>query len=426
VTLNVWEAVYFNHDLDHLVDLAERAVAVGVERYVLDDGWFLGRRDDSAGLGDWHVDPAVWPDGLRPLVEHVRALGMQFGLWFEPEMVNPDSRLAVEHPEWILAAPGRWPKLARHQVILDVAHPDAYAYLLERLDALVSEHAIDYLKWDHNRDLLEAIHQGGAGVHAQTAAVYRLLAELRSRHPGLEIESCSGGGARIDYGILEHTDRVWTSDTNDALERQAIQRWTGLLLPPELMGCHIGPPVAHTTGRAAELPFRAATALFGHAGLELDLSTLSDDELAEVAGWIALHKRLRPLLHTGDVVRADHPDPASWLHGVVSADRGHAVFAYARLTTSVDSNPAALRFPGLDPQATYLVRVLPELLPSALRKDRSRQPKWLRAGEITVPGAVLAGPGLAAPALQPANALVFELTRVPPATLYESRPLTPA
>jgi alpha-galactosidase len=177
------------------------------------------------------------------------------------------------------------------------------------------------------------------------------------------------------------------------------------------MGCHVGPPTAHTTGRVAELPLRAATALFGHAGLEWDLTTLADTELAELAGWIALHKRLRPLLHTGDVVRADHPDPASWLHGVVAADRGHAVFAYVRLSMSLDSVPAALRFPGLDPQAAYQVRALPELLPTALRAGRARQPGWLRGEAITVPGAVLAGPGLSAPALHPATALVFELTR---------------
>ncbi|NUT34730.1 MAG: alpha-galactosidase [Hamadaea sp.] len=411
VVLNIWEAVYFDHRLDRLIELAGTAARIGVERFVIDDGWFLGRRDDTAGLGDWFVDPDVWPDGLHPLVDRVRSLGMQVGLWFEPEMVNPRSRLAAEHPDWILAAPGRTPMLARHQLILDVAHPEAAAYLLDRLDSLVTEYRLDYIKWDHNRDLVEAVHDGHAGVRAQTLAVYDLLAELRRRHPHLEIESCSGGGARIDYGILEHTDRVWTSDTNDALERQVIQRWTGLLLPPELMGAHVGPPAAHTTGRVAELPFRAATALFGHAGLEWDLTSLGEPELDALTAWIALYKRLRPLLHTGDVVHADHPDPAAFLHGVVAADRSHAVFCYAQLTASVDTNPAPLRLPGLDPDGVYQVSVSSEVLPESLAHHGRHQLDWL-AG-VTLPGRVLDAVGLIAPRLNPAQAVVLELHRLP-------------
>ena len=260
VVLNTWEAVYFDHRLDRLTALADTAAELGVERFVLDDGWFRHRRDDTAGLGDWYVDEDVWPDGLHPLVNHVRGLGMEFGLWVEPEMVNPDSDLARAHPEWVREAPP-W----RNQQVLDIAQPDAYAYLLERLDALVSEYAIDFLKWDHNRDLV-------GGAHAQTLAAYRLLDELRERHPALEIESCSSGGSRVDLGILARTDRVWASDTNDALERQAIQRWTQLLLPPELVGSHVGPPRAHTTGRTHDLSFRVATALFGHFGIEWDIN----------------------------------------------------------------------------------------------------------------------------------------------------------
>ncbi|NUO58611.1 MAG: alpha-galactosidase [Hamadaea sp.] len=409
MVLNTWEAVYFDHRLDRLKALADVAARIGVERFVLDDGWFLGRRDDRAGLGDWYVDPAVWPEGLHPLVDHVRGLGLQVGLWFEPEMVNPRSRLAEEHPDWVLATPGRWPVLARNQVVLDVAHPDAYAYLLDRISSLVTEYGIDYIKWDHNRDLVEAVHAGTAGVRAQTLAVYRLLAEVRRRHPKLEIESCSGGGARIDYGILEHTDRVWTSDTNDALERQAIQRWTGLLLPPELMGAHVGPPHAHTTGRYADLPFRAATALFGHAGLEWDLTSLSEAELDQLTAWITLYKRLRPLLHTGDVVRADHPDPAAWLHGVVAADREHAVYCYAQLTSPLDSAPPALRLPGLDPARSYEVRVLPEV--SGAVGGPARNPAW-RDG-LTASGAVLSTVGLRSPRLNPAESLVLELRALP-------------
>ncbi|SCG34377.1 alpha-galactosidase [Micromonospora inositola] len=409
VTLNVWEAVYFDHDLDRLKSLADRAVEVGVERFVLDDGWFRGRRHDRAGLGDWWVDDDVWPDGLEPLIDHVRKHGMQFGLWVEPEMVNPDSDLFRAHPDWLLQVPGRLPPEWRHQQVLDLAHPDAYEHLLGRLDAVLTGHqGIAYLKWDHNRDLTEAGHRGRPGVHAQTVAVYRLLDELRARHPGVEIESCSSGGARVDLEILRRTDRVWASDCNDALERLAIQRWTGLLLPPELVGTHIGPHRSHTTHRVHDLGFRAATALFGHHGIEWDISAISASERAELAAWVALHKRLRPLLHAGRVVRVDHPDPAVQAHGVVAHDGSQAVYAVSRLTTSAAQVPGPVRLPGLDAHRRYAVRPaagVPE--PAVLQLT---EPGWLPS--VTLSGAVLSAVGLQVPALHPEQALLLEVTAV--------------
>ena len=251
VTLNTWEAVYFDHTLEKLTALADAAAGVGVERFVLDDGWFTGRRDDTAGLGDWFVDDAVWPTGLHPLVDHVTALGMEFGLWVEPEMVNPDSDLARAHPDWILRGRMSLPPAARQQQVLDLAHPEAYAYVAGRLHALLDEYPIAYLKWDHNRDLVDAgTGPGGvARVREQTLAVYRLLDELKSARPGLEIESCASGGARVDLGILDRTDRIWTSDSLDPIERLANQRYTALVVPPELMGMHLTSPVVHSSGR---------------------------------------------------------------------------------------------------------------------------------------------------------------------------------
>ncbi|MFC7305704.1 alpha-galactosidase [Streptomyces monticola] len=398
VHLNTWEAVYFDHDLDRLKRLADRAREVGVERFVLDDGWFKGRRDDTAGLGDWYVDPKVWPQGLHPLTGHVRALGMEFGLWVEPEMVNPDSGLARAHPDWLLSAPGRTPAPVRNQQVLDLAHPEAYAYVLERLDALLTEYPIAYLKWDHNRPLKEAVHAGVAGVHAQTKAVYALLDRLRALHPRLEIESCASGGARVDLGIIERTDRVWASDTNDPVDRQHIQRWTSLLLPPELIGTHVGPPTTHVTGRTTRLSFRCATALFGHAGIEWDITGCTGQELDELRAWIAAYKRLRPLLHTGTVVRADHPDPSALLHGVVGEDRTHALFAYAQLDTPVPEFPTRLRLPGLAPEARY--RIAP-VLPS-----HTPLPPLPR----TATGRALTTIGLPLPRLAPADAVILELT----------------
>ncbi len=409
LVLNTWEAVYFDQGLESLTDLAERAAAIGVERFVLDDGWFGGRRNDLAGLGDWEASAEIWPQGLRPLADRVRELGMDFGLWVEPEMVNLDSDLARAHPDWLLP-PARpsLPRSWRHQYLLDLAHPEAYAYLLERLDALVDEIGIAFLKWDHNRDLHET------GAHAQTLALYALLDELRARHPGLEIESCASGGARVDLGILERTDRIWASDTNDPVERQQIQRWTASLLPLELIGSHIGGPVSHTTGRVSELTLRGITALFGHSGIEWDITSCNAAELEALRRWAGLYKELRGLLHSGDLVRLDqaerpdgHVNPDLMVHGVVAPDRSEAVFALVRIRTSATSHPGRLYLPGLDPQRSYRV----------VRRDEAgvgqgqaiSQPSWWDRGETEARGAVLGTIGLAAPSLNPSQGVLIHL-----------------
>ncbi|GAB2686213.1 alpha-galactosidase [Thalassiella azotivora] len=424
VVLNTWEAVYFDHDLDRLRALADTAAAVGVERFVLDDGWFLGRRDDRRGLGDWQVDPGVWPDGLHPLVDHVRSLGLQVGLWVEPEMVNLDSEQVRSHPERVLGRRGRPPRSWRHQHVLDLTDRSAWQEVLDRLDALVTEYRLDYLKWDHNRDLHEAVVPGpdgpAPGVRAQTLAAYALLDELRRRHPHLEVESCASGGARVDLGVIERTDRVWASDCNDPVERQLVQRWTQLLLPPELVGTHVGPATAHTTGRTTDLGVRLVTALFGHAGLEWDLTACTGEELDAVAAWVRLHRELRSLLHTGRVVRADPPhgppaadgrdDDPEVLHGVVAPDRSEAALAWVRLTTGRDAVPGARRLPWLDPGLRYRVRVRTEV--GVARAVQTRPPGWWDAacaGGLLVSGSVLVHAGLAMPVLGPAQAVVLHL-----------------
>ncbi|MDP9395888.1 MAG: alpha-galactosidase [Actinomycetota bacterium] len=409
VVLNTWEAVYFDHDLESLVQLAKLGAEVGAERFVLDDGWFLGRRDESAGLGDWQVDPAVWPDGLEPLVRAVRGFGMQFGLWFEPEMVNEKSEVARAHPEWILAAGERLPLAGRNQQVLNLTIPEAFSYVLESMSALIDELAIDYVKWDHNRDLAEAGNRstGEPCVHAQTQAAYALMDELRRRHPGLEIESCSSGGGRVDLEVLQRTDRVWASDCIDALERQRIQRWTGQLLPPELIGSHVGAPTAHTTRRTHSLAFRAATALFGHFGIEWDLRSASSAELEELTAWISLYKQEREMIHTGTVVRCDYPDEAYWAHGIVSADRTRALFSLVALDTSAAAQPGRIRLPGLDPDAVYRVEPV-EMSAAALVQTRSGHPSWWTDPPVAT-GRLLETVGLQGPMLYPEQALLFRL-----------------
>jgi alpha-galactosidase len=410
VVLNTWEAVYFNHDLETLKRLADTAAEIGGERFVLDDGWFGKRRDDHAGLGDWYVSDDVWPDGLSPLIDYVRGLGMQFGLWFEPEMINPDSDLARAHPDWIMHADDRMPPPWRQQQVLDIGNPAAYAYIFQRLDALLTKYPISFIKWDHNRDLVDAGRSDGnaAGVHRQTLAIYRLLDELRAKHPGVEIESCSSGGARIDLEILQRTDRVWASDCNDALERQAFQRWTGLLLPPEMIGAHVGPTESHTTGRVHSLAFRTATATFGHPGMEWDIASTSAEERDALRSWVSFVKEHRDLLHSGDVVRADYPDPAGWVHGVVSSDQSSALFAYVQVASTVYERPLPAALPGLDADRTYRVKaVYPAGKPGAVHRF---QPAWLDAGELVLSGRVLSSVGVSLPTLYPEQALLLQVT----------------
>jgi alpha-galactosidase len=418
LTLNSWEAVYFDHDLDRLTDLVDRAAKVGVERFVLDDGWFNGRRNASAGLGDWLVDDRVWPDGLHPLVELVHARGMQFGLWFEPEMVNLDSELARDHADWILGPREGLGAPARGQYVLDIARPDAYELILERVSTLVSEYGIDYIKWDHNRDLLEAVGRRPGGdrpvVREQTLALYGMLDELRRRHPGLEIETCSGGGGRVDLGVLDRTDRLWASDCNDPVERLRIERWTRMLVPPELIGSHLGAEKSHTTGRRTDLPFRLAVALTAHAGIEWDLAQASDADLDAIAAWSALYRELRELIHSGRVVNADLADDETMLTGIIAQDGSRALFTWARLATSDAGQSGRVRLPGLVPDARYRVRVRHEVGDASRRQ--SNDPHWLVAADADgaeLPGSVLALAGIPLPTLDPQQAILLDVTRLP-------------
>jgi len=411
-TINVWEAVYFDHDLARLVDLADRAAALGVERYVLDDGWFTGRRDDTSGLGDWTVDEDVWPNGLSPLVDHVTGLGMEFGLWFEPEMVNEDSELARTHPEWIMQTGGRLPIRSRHQQVLNLGIPEAYEHMLDAITRILAEYDIAYIKWDHNRDLIDAgtFPTGVAGVHEQTLAAYRMMDELKVRFPGLEIESCSSGGARVDLGVIERTDRVWVSDCNDPLDRQQMNRWTMQLLPAEMLGTHVGSGVNHTTGRWHELSFRAGTAMFGHFGIEWDLAQATELELSDLAAWTAFYKEHRALMHSGDLVRTDEVDPTLQVYGVVSPEKSSALMFLAFLGRSEVSPRGRFTLPGLDPDKRY--RVTPVIVGTP---DQGRtEPLWYAGGAGTVlSGRALAAAGLQTPGSLPERVVILRVTEEP-------------
>ena len=408
VTLNTWEAVYFDHSLDKLLALADAASDVGVERFVLDDGWFDNRRDDTAGLGDWYVDSGVWPDGLHPLISRVTALGMEFGLWVEPEMVNPDSDLARAHPDWILRGRVALPPSGRQQQVLDLSNPDAYAYIAERLHALLTEYPIAYLKWDHNRDLVDAgSGPGGEGrVHSHTLALYRLLDELKAAHPALEIESCASGGARVDLGILDRTDRIWTSDSLDPIERLENQRYTSLVVPPELMGMHLTTPHVHSSGRTVSLGLSGAVALLGHFGIEWDLTTLSDSDRASVSMWVELAKRVRPIVATGSIVHVDTAEAGLDVRGAVSADRSHAFFTVSQTQTLVASPGGRIRLPGLDPDREYRVRLA---TPGGVVQHPAQSELAWAHHDTVLSGRMLATVGVRPPVQNPQQATIIEL-----------------
>jgi alpha-galactosidase len=423
VLVSTWEAGYFDQDPQRLRQLAERAVDAGCERFVLDDGWFGSRRDDRRGLGDWVVSPEVYPQGLRPWFDELRALGLDIGLWVEPEMVNPDSDLFRAHPDWVLGTPGYEPVLGRHQLVLDLTRPEVFDHVLERLSSLIGELGLVWLKWDMNRDHVAGSLAGGAaGTHAQTLAVSALLDTLRARCPQVDIETCASGGGRGDLGMLERTVRVWASDCNDPVERQRIQRGWSLLVPPEVIGGHIGPPRAHTTGRRSSLGFRGLTEIFGHLGVEWDLTSARADELADLADIIAVHRRFRPLVHGGDWVRFDveppslgADDPTVVAHGVYACDRSEALVAWIQLRTSSTSVPAPWRLPGLHPERLYAVAPVP--LPGGLPGMAAHQPIWLTPpveGPIVLSGHELAVWGLQPPVLWPEHGVLVHLEAVDP------------
>ncbi len=411
VHLNTWEGVYFNHEPKQLLAMVKEAAAVGVERFILDDGWFGERHDDTAGLGDWWVNESKHPGGLHYLVDAVNAAGMEFGLWFEPEMVNANSDLYRAHPDWVLALPAYEQPLGRHQYVLDLSRAEVSDFLFDRIDGLLRQYNIQYIKWDMNRDLTQPGNKDGiASVHAQTNAVYTLIARIRAAHPQVEIESCASGGGRIDFGILRHTQRVWTSDCIDALERQRMQRNFSYFFPPEINGSHISDNPNHTTGRQHSLGFRLITALFGHMGLELNVVSMTDREKAQTRELVDIYKRHRALLHSGNMVRLDTADNALQAYGVVSEDQTQALFAAVTLALPEQMLTPPLLFSGLDPRRVYNVRLW---LPEGARGPSPVPSELEKQGGGRFSGALLMEAGLQLPVLHPESACLLELDALP-------------
>ncbi len=399
VHYNCWEAVYFDHKLPVLKDIATRAADLGAERFVLDDGWFGRRDDDTTSLSDWEVDPRKYPDGLGPLIEHVRGLGMGFGIWFEPEMINPDSDIHRAHPDWALGSEDQI--LGRQQKALNMALPEVRDFIYDRMAAILSEHAIDYIKWDHNR----VLPMPDAN---QTRGSYALIDRLRAAFPHVEIESCASGGGRIDFGILKRTQRVWLSDSNDALERLKMQRNAALFLPMTVTGSHVGPRVCHTSGRTLDISFRAWVAAQRHMGFEMDPRELTEHEatvLREVTRW---WKANRDWLLTADILGLDSTDPAIIAEQHMADDKQRFVVFAGKATTSAQIAPRPLRLTRLDPEAHYEVTLANKDAVPAL----SRGPLILKDGPVVLSGTYLMSHGVTLPWSFPESMWVLEGKRL--------------
>ena len=395
VHYNCWEAVYFDHNIEELKEIATLAADIGAERFVLDDGWFKGRNSATSSLGDWYVDEHKYPDGMHPLVKHIHSNGMTFGLWFEPEMVSPDSDLFRSHPEWILGDISQ--TLGRAQYVLDISINEVQEYLFERIDSILNEYPIEYIKWDHNRVLPYP-------DASQTRALYSLLDRIRESHSGLEIETCSSGGGRIDYGILEHTQRVWLSDSNDALERLRIQHEALLWLPIHVTGSHVGPKVCHTSGRELPMSFRAWVSAQRHMGFEMDPKELSSEDKVVLKSVTQWWKKNREWMMSANILRLPCIDKTVIAEIQVNLQGDHFVVFAGQSSASELSSSVPLVLAGLDSKSMYNISVHNKKEIKSLGKSD----EGLMNKNLMLSGQFLMTKGLQLPKVFPANMLVIE------------------
>ena len=360
VVLNTWEACYFNIDEDKLVEFAKESAKAGFDMLVMDDGWFGKRNNDRAGLGDWQANPEKFKNGLKAFAEKVKETGVSFGIWVEPEMVNPDSDLYRAHPEWCLRVPQREPLVSREQLVLDMSNPTVVEFLKESFLETFRGVPIDYFKWDMNRHLtdlgsayLDRKNQNELS-HRYVLGLYRVMETLTERFPQVLFESCSSGGGRFDAGMLYYMPQTWTSDNTDAVCRLKIQHGTSFLFPTVTMGAHVSACPNHQVGRTTPLATRFAVAAAGNLGYELDLKKLSKEEKEEVREQIAEYKRRRRTVQFGTYYRlADsfQENQSAW--NIVSEDGMEVIFTHVQILARSAYRVPVIRLKGLDPDAVY-------------------------------------------------------------------------
>ena len=363
VLINNWEGTYFDFNTEKLVNIAKQASELGIEMLVMDDGWFGKRNDDNSSLGDWQVNESKLNGGLRYLVDEVNKLGMKFGIWFEPEMISPDSDLYRAHPDWAIAIPGRTGSLARNQYVLDLTRQEVRDYVYEMFAAILRSANIEYVKWDMNRQLSDLGSYGlpadrqGELFHRQVLAVYELQDRMTKEFPHLLLENCSGGGGRFDAGMLYYGPQIWCSDDADAIERLSIQAGTAMVFPLSTMGAHVSDCPNHTVGRVTPFETRGYVALAGTFGYELDVTKIPEEDRDMIPRQVEMYHRYNDLVRNGDYYRIAHCADNHYYdcYEVVAKDRSEALITYIQVLNRPNYHSRRIRIPGLDPEKTYVI-----------------------------------------------------------------------
>lgn len=358
VLINSWEAAYFDFTGETMLELAKNAADVGIDLVVMDDGWFGKRDDDNSGLGDWEVNEEKLGCSLGTLIEKINELGVDFGIWIEPEMISEDSTLYRNHPDWVLQIPGRSPVRSRNQLVLDFSRKDVRDYIFASICKVLDQGNITYVKWDMNRsisDVYSHVNVRGTVLHDYVVGVYDFLEQMIQRYPELLIEGCSGGGGRFDIGMLYYTPQIWCSDNTDAIDRTKIQYGTSFFYPASAVGSHVSAVPNHQTGRITSLKTRAVVAMAGTFGYELNLQMLSAEEKEEIKEQVAVFKKQNELIQQGTYYRLTNPMEdamAAWLF--VSENKKHALFNVVVLDKQVNAGVAFIKLKGLLEGSTYI------------------------------------------------------------------------
>lgn len=358
VLINSWEAAYFDFTGETMLELAKNAADVGIDLVVMDDGWFGKRDDDNSGLGDWEVNEEKLGCSLGTLIEKINKLGVDFGIWIEPEMISEDSTLYRNHPDWVLQIPGRSPVRSRNQLVLDFSRKDVRDYIFASICKVLDQGNITYVKWDMNRsisDVYSHVNVRGTVLHDYVVGVYDFLEQMIQRYPELLIEGCSGGGGRFDIGMLYYTPQIWCSDNTDAIDRTKIQYGTSFFYPVSTVGAHVSAVPNHQTGRITSLKTRAVVAMAGTFGYELNLQMLSAEEKEEIKEQVAVFKKQNELIQQGTYYRLTNPMEdamAAWLF--VSENKKHALFNVVVLDKQVNAGVTFIKLKGLLEGSTYI------------------------------------------------------------------------
>ena len=356
ILINNWEATYFDFNQEKLLSLAKQASKLGIELFVLDDGWFAKRNDDTSSLGDWYVNERKIGGPLDKLVKQINALKMKFGLWLEPEMVNPNSDLYKKHPDWVIRVQDYQPQTSRCQLVLDLCNPEVQNYIIKAVSNILDSANIEYIKWDMNRNITDIgsnylpVHLQKEVLHRYMIGLYHILDVLVSKYPQVLFEGCAGGGGRFDPGMLYYMPQIWTSDDSDAIERLTIQKGTSMVYPAISMGAHVSASPNHQVGRITGIETRSVVAMQGTFGYELDLTKLSDLELAVIKNQITKYKKLRPIIQFGDLYRLkDNDNEQAWMY----LYQKQVLVSYVQILAKPNTVPKRLKLKGLKVNTKY-------------------------------------------------------------------------